>query len=57
VKNGEKTACRDDGAHLATLTIGEISAEIRLLPVLHGEKMPIYRLDRQADERRYKLLA
>jgi len=53
VKNGEKTACRDDGAHLATLTIGEISAEIRLLPVLHGEKMPIYRLDRQADERRY----
>jgi hypothetical protein len=40
VKNGEKFAGRDDGTSLATLAIGEIIAEVELLPVLHGEKMP-----------------
>jgi hypothetical protein len=40
VENGEKFAGRDAGSNLATLVIGETIAEIELLPVLHGEKMP-----------------
>jgi hypothetical protein len=39
VKNGERFADRSDGTSLATLTIGEIINEIKLLPVLNGEKV------------------
>jgi hypothetical protein len=38
-KNGEKFAGSSVGANRATLAIGEIINEIKLLPVIYGEKM------------------
>jgi hypothetical protein len=40
LKDGEKFAGRSAGTNFSTLAIGEIINEIKLLPVLNGEKVP-----------------
>jgi hypothetical protein len=46
VKNGEKFADRNDDIHSETPKIGEAIDEVELLPVLHGEKVPVCKPDR-----------
>ena len=40
VKNGEKSVVTCAGPNIETLMFGEITNEIKLLPVLYGEKVP-----------------